>query len=70
MKIEIKDYNWRIDDRNFLDDPSKDRKGKYRNQKKKIESRQGNGYKEKPFIDYPYFKLGEKCLKEKDSLSI
>ena len=39
--------------------------------REKIESRQGNGYKEKRFIDYPYFKLGEKRLKEnKDSLSI
>ena len=55
QKVEIKDYNVKIDGRNFFDQPINNNIKTYTNIRK-IATVQGDDYTTGCLLDYPYFK--------------
>ena len=60
-KVEIKDYNVKIDGKNFFGQPIKNDSKKYENNKK-IATGQGDDYTAGCLLYYPYFKENYKMI--------
>ena len=60
-KVEIKNYNVKIDGRNFIDQPKNNKIKTYENIRK-IATGQGDGYTTCCLLDYPYFKENYKMI--------
>ena len=60
-KVEIKDYNVMIDDRNFFDQPINSMSKTYENIRK-IATGKGDDYTTGCLLDYPYFKENYKMI--------
>ena len=61
LKVEIKDYNVKIDGRNFLDQPIHNDVKTYENIRK-FATGQGDDYTTGCLLDYPYFKGNYKMI--------
>ena len=60
-KVEVKDYNVNIDDKNFFDQPVNNDIKTYENIRK-IATGQGDDYATDCLLDYPYFKENYKII--------
>ena len=61
LKVEIKDYNVKIDGRNFFDQPIHNDVKTYENIRK-FATGQGDDYTTGCLLDYPYFKENYKMI--------